>query len=247
MVAAMAAHPLIFALANPTPEILPEEVRAVRADAIIATGRTDYPNQVNNVLCFPYIFRGALDCGRDDDHRRDGDRRGACHRRAGAGRAERGGGRGLCRRDAGLRSRVPDPQALRPAADDEDRAGGGARGRRIRAWQARPIADCDAYREKLQSFVYASGQIDEADLRAGQAREDQARGLCRRRGRARAARGAGGGRRRPGAADADRPAGDHRRARREVRPAAEAGHRLRRRQRRPGRSATATSGRPTTA
>ena len=63
MVAKMAAKPLVFALANPTPEILPEEVKAVRDDAIIATGRTDYPNQVNNVLCFPFIFRGALDAG----------------------------------------------------------------------------------------------------------------------------------------------------------------------------------------
>ena len=63
MVAAMAPRPIIFALANPTPEILPEEVKAVRDDAIMATGRTDYPNQVNNVLCFPYIFRGALDSG----------------------------------------------------------------------------------------------------------------------------------------------------------------------------------------
>ena len=63
MVATMRANPIIFALANPTPEILPEEVHAVRNDAIIATGRTDYPNQINNVLCFPYIFRGALDSG----------------------------------------------------------------------------------------------------------------------------------------------------------------------------------------
>ncbi|MBX9868513.1 MAG: NADP-dependent malic enzyme, partial [Burkholderiaceae bacterium] len=63
MVQRMAAKPLILALANPTPEILPEEVKAVRDDAIMATGRSDYPNQVNNVLCFPYIFRGALDCG----------------------------------------------------------------------------------------------------------------------------------------------------------------------------------------
>ena len=60
MVATMRANPMIFALANPTPEILPEEVLQVRSDAIIATGRSDYPNQVNNVLCFPYIFRGAL-------------------------------------------------------------------------------------------------------------------------------------------------------------------------------------------
>jgi malate dehydrogenase (oxaloacetate-decarboxylating)(NADP+) len=63
MVARMAARPLIFALANPNPEITPEAVAAVRDDAIMATGRSDYPNQVNNVLCFPYIFRGALDVG----------------------------------------------------------------------------------------------------------------------------------------------------------------------------------------
>ncbi|MFT7288107.1 MAG: malate dehydrogenase (oxaloacetate-decarboxylating)(NADP+) [Halieaceae bacterium] len=63
MVSRMAARPIIFALANPTPEILPEQVRAVASDAIIATGRSDYPNQVNNVLCFPFIFRGALDVG----------------------------------------------------------------------------------------------------------------------------------------------------------------------------------------
>ena len=63
MVKQMAANPLILALANPTPEITPEAVREVRSDAVIATGRSDYPNQVNNVLCFPFIFRGALDVG----------------------------------------------------------------------------------------------------------------------------------------------------------------------------------------
>jgi len=63
MVSRMAMPPIIFALANPTPEILPETVRTVAPDAIIATGRSDYPNQVNNVLCFPFIFRGALDVG----------------------------------------------------------------------------------------------------------------------------------------------------------------------------------------
>ncbi len=63
MVATMAEQPIIMALANPTPEILPEEVKEVRPDALIATGRSDYPNQVNNVLCFPYLFRGALDVG----------------------------------------------------------------------------------------------------------------------------------------------------------------------------------------
>ena len=61
MIRSMAKNPLVFALSNPVPEILPEEVKATRSDAIIATGRSDYPNQVNNVLCFPFIFRGALD------------------------------------------------------------------------------------------------------------------------------------------------------------------------------------------
>ena len=61
MVKSMAAQPIIFAMANPDPEITPQEVAAVRDDAIMATGRSDYPNQVNNVLGFPYIFRGALD------------------------------------------------------------------------------------------------------------------------------------------------------------------------------------------
>ena len=63
MVKAMAPQPIILAMANPTPEIMPEEAKAARPDAIIGTGRSDYPNQVNNVLCFPFIFRGALDVG----------------------------------------------------------------------------------------------------------------------------------------------------------------------------------------
>src|SRR5437773_11058930 len=62
MVRSMADRPIIFTMANPDPEITPEEARAVRSDAIIATGRSDFPNQVNNVLGFPFIFRGALDC-----------------------------------------------------------------------------------------------------------------------------------------------------------------------------------------
>ncbi|OYU73022.1 MAG: NADP-dependent malic enzyme, partial [Burkholderiales bacterium PBB5] len=63
MVATMASQPIILALANPEPEIRPELAKQARPDCIMATGRSDYPNQVNNVLCFPYIFRGALDCG----------------------------------------------------------------------------------------------------------------------------------------------------------------------------------------
>ena len=84
MVAQMAPRPLIFALANPMPEILPEEAKAVRNDAVIATGRTDYPNQINNVLCFPFIFRGALDAGATSHHAHDGNRRRARNRRTGA-------------------------------------------------------------------------------------------------------------------------------------------------------------------
>ena len=59
----MADQPIILALANPVPEIMPDEARAARPDALIATGRSDFPNQVNNVLCFPFLFRGALDVG----------------------------------------------------------------------------------------------------------------------------------------------------------------------------------------
>jgi malate dehydrogenase (oxaloacetate-decarboxylating)(NADP+) len=63
LLTSMAEKPLILALANPTPEIMPELAREARPDAMICTGRSDFPNQVNNVICFPYIFRGALDCG----------------------------------------------------------------------------------------------------------------------------------------------------------------------------------------
>src|SRR5690606_32539434 len=63
MLRTMAERPLILALANPDPEIRPEDAKAARPDCVIATGRSDYPNQVNNVLCFPFIFRGAMDCG----------------------------------------------------------------------------------------------------------------------------------------------------------------------------------------
>ena len=104
MVAKMAAKPLIFALANPDPEIAPDDVAAVRDDAIMATGRSDYPNQVNNVLCFPYIFRGALDVGRQHRQRRDEDRLRA--RAGGAGAQGAVGGRGARLRRAGRRLRT---------------------------------------------------------------------------------------------------------------------------------------------
>jgi malate dehydrogenase (oxaloacetate-decarboxylating)(NADP+) len=88
MVKAMADKPLVMALANPNPEIMPEEARKARPDAMICTGRSDFPNQVNNVLCFPFIFRGALDVGataiRDEEGRGRRDR---------AARARSAGGR----------------------------------------------------------------------------------------------------------------------------------------------------------
>ncbi|MEO3690779.1 NADP-dependent malic enzyme [Roseateles paludis] len=156
MVASMAAQPLIFALANPTPEILPEEVQAVRQDAIMATGRTDYPNQVNNVLCFPYIFRGALDCGATTIN--DAMEVAAVHAIAQLAQAEQSEvvaaayvGANL---DFGPEYLIPKPfdprlmMRIAPAV---------ARAAQESGVASRPIRDWDAYLEKLQSFVYASG------------------------------------------------------------------------------------------
>ncbi|WP_457418574.1 NADP-dependent malic enzyme [Roseateles sp. P5_E7] len=156
MVATMAAQPLIFALANPTPEILPEEVLSVRSDAIMATGRTDYPNQVNNVLCFPYIFRGALDSGATTINVEM--EIAAVHAIADLAQAEQSEvvaaayvGATLSFGPEYLIPKPFDPRlmmriapAVAKAAEDSGVA-------------ARPIKDWDAYREKLQSFVYASG------------------------------------------------------------------------------------------
>ena len=156
MVKTMAARPLIFALANPTPEILPEEVKAVRDDAIMATGRTDYPNQVNNVLCFPYIFRGALDAGASTITVEM--EIAAVFAIADLAQAEQSEvvaaayvGQELAFGPEYLIPKPFDPRlmmkiapAVAKAAQDSGVA-------------LRPIADMDAYRERLQSFVYASG------------------------------------------------------------------------------------------
>ncbi|MBK1686594.1 NADP-dependent malic enzyme [Rubrivivax gelatinosus] len=157
MVRSMAARPIVFALANPTPEILPEEVKAVRDDAVIATGRTDYPNQVNNVLCFPYIFRGALDCGATTVT--DEMEIAAVHAIAGLAQAEQDdavaaayGGQTLSFGPEYLIPKPFDPRLMikiAPAVAASAQACGVAQ---------RPIEDFDAYREKLQAFVYASGQ-----------------------------------------------------------------------------------------
>ncbi|WP_349741495.1 NADP-dependent malic enzyme [Roseateles cavernae] len=156
MVAKMAERPLIFALANPTPEILPEAVAAVRSDAVMATGRTDYPNQVNNVLCFPYIFRGALDCGATTIN--DEMEIAAVYAIAELAQAEQSevvaaayAGANLSFGPEYLIPKPFDPRLMMkiaPAVALAAQASGVA---------ARPITDMDAYREKLQSFVYASG------------------------------------------------------------------------------------------
>ena len=156
MVKSMGAKPLIFALANPTPEILPEEVKAVRDDAIMATGRTDYPNQVNNVLCFPYIFRGALDAGASTITLEM--EIAAVHAIAELAQAEQSEvvaaayvGEQLAFGPEYLIPKPFDPRLMMKIAPAVAKAAADS------GVALRPIADMDAYRERLQSFVYASG------------------------------------------------------------------------------------------
>jgi len=156
MVASMAPNPLIFALANPTPEIMPEEIKRVRDDAVIATGRSDYPNQVNNVLCFPYIFRGALDCGASTITPEM--EVAAVHALRELAMAEQtdlmAQAYGGAVATFGREHLIPRPfdqrlmMRIAPAVAQAAAASGVA---------TRPIADLEAYREKLQTFVYASG------------------------------------------------------------------------------------------
>jgi malate dehydrogenase (oxaloacetate-decarboxylating)(NADP+) len=158
MVAKMAAHPLIFALANPNPEIQPEDVKAVRDDAIMATGRTDYPNQVNNVLCFPYIFRGALDAGASTIT--DEMEIAAVHAIAELAQAEQSevvaaayAGETLGFGPEYLIPKPFDPRLMMKIAPAVAQAAADS------GVALRPIADMAAYRERLQSFVLASGTV----------------------------------------------------------------------------------------
>ena len=158
MVKKMEAKPIIFALANPNPEILPEDVKLVRDDAIMATGRTDYPNQVNNVLCFPYIFRGALDAGASTITVEM--EIAAVYAIAELAQAEQSevvaaayvgeklafGPEYLIPKPFDPRLMIKIAPAVAQAAADSGVA-------------MRPIRDMDAYRQKLQSFVYASGTM----------------------------------------------------------------------------------------
>ena len=158
MVKSMAAKPLIFALANPNPEIDPEDVKAVRDDAIMATGRTDYPNQVNNVLCFPYIFRGALDSGATTITLEM--EIAAVHAIAELAQAEQSevvaaayAGEPLAFGPEYLIPKPFDPRLMMKIAPAVAQAAADS------GVASRPIADMDAYRERLQSFVYASGTM----------------------------------------------------------------------------------------
>ncbi|HEX2544192.1 MAG TPA: phosphate acyltransferase, partial [Ramlibacter sp.] len=156
MVKMMAAHPLILALANPNPEINPDEAKAARPDCIIATGRTDYPNQVNNVLVFPYIFRGALDSGATTITAEM--EVAAVYALAELAQAEQSevvaaayAGQQLSFGPEYLIPKPFDPRLMikiAPAVAKAAEESGVA---------LRPIKDMDAYRDQLQSFVYASG------------------------------------------------------------------------------------------
>ena len=158
MVAKMAPRPLVFALANPNPEINPDDVKAVRSDAIIATGRTDYPNQVNNVLCFPYIFRGALDAGASTITLEM--EIAAVHAIADLAQAEQSevvaaayAGEQLAFGPDYIIPKPFDPRLMMKIAPAVAQAAADS------GVALRPIQDMDAYRERLQSFVYASGTM----------------------------------------------------------------------------------------
>ncbi|HXF45492.1 MAG TPA: NADP-dependent malic enzyme, partial [Burkholderiaceae bacterium] len=157
MVRAMAPQPLIFAMANPTPEIMPEQAKAVRPDCIIGTGRSDYPNQVNNVLCFPFIFRGALDVGATTINEA---MKLACVRAlAELTHAEIPDEVASAYGAGGLRF---GPEYLIPKPFDprliERIAPAVAQAAMDSGVATRPLADMDAYRRRLRRFVYQSGR-----------------------------------------------------------------------------------------
>ncbi|MCX8098126.1 MAG: NADP-dependent malic enzyme [Casimicrobiaceae bacterium] len=155
--AKMAPSPLIFALANPEPEIMPDVAKAARPDAVIATGRSDYPNQINNVLCFPFIFRGALDVGATTVN--EAMKLAAMHAIADLAMAEQNDQVAAAYGEAGTLSFGPeylipkpfDPRLITRIAPAVAKAAMDS------GVATRPIADFDAYRERLTEFVYHSG------------------------------------------------------------------------------------------
>jgi malate dehydrogenase (oxaloacetate-decarboxylating)(NADP+) len=158
MVQAMADRPIIMALANPTPEIMPEDVKAVRSDAIIATGRSDYPNQVNNVLCFPFLFRGALDAGATTINE---EMKKACALAiAELAQAEASD---IVLTAYGAESFVFGPDYIIPKPFDprliSKLAPAVAKAAMDSGVATRPIQDFDAYFERLSDFVYRTGLV----------------------------------------------------------------------------------------
>jgi len=152
----MARYPLILALANPVPEIMPDQARKARPDAIIATGRSDYPNQVNNVLCFPFIFRGALDCGATEINEA---MKAACVRAlADLALAEPSD---IVRAAYGGQQLQFGPEYLIPKPFDprlmEHLAPAVARAAMESGVATRPIADLEAYRQDLRHRAYRTG------------------------------------------------------------------------------------------
>jgi len=158
MVARMAERPLILALANPHPEIMPEEALAVRPDAMICTGRSDYPNQVNNVLCFPYIFRGALDVGATAID--ESMKLAAVHAIAALAKEEPSD---IAARAYGGVSETFGPNYLIPSPFDQRLvlriAPAVARAAMESGIASRPIQDFESYSDRLHRFVFRSGLI----------------------------------------------------------------------------------------
>jgi malate dehydrogenase (oxaloacetate-decarboxylating)(NADP+) len=158
MVKAMARDPLILALANPTPEIMPEDAKAARPDAIIATGRSDYPNQVNNVLCFPFIFRGALDVGATTINE---EMKLACVKAiADLAMAEQSE---VVAKAYGDGERSFGPEYLIPRPFDPrlmlEISPAVAKAAMDSGVATRPIEDFEVYRQKLAEFVFRSGLV----------------------------------------------------------------------------------------
>ncbi|MCX5514839.1 NADP-dependent malic enzyme [Kaistia algarum] len=158
MVAKMADHPLILALANPSPEIMPEVARAARPDAMICTGRSDFPNQVNNVLCFPYIFRGALDVGATTIN----EEMKHAAVRAIAALAKEEPSDVVAQAYGGV-ERTFGPDFLIPSPFDQRLilriAPAVAKAAMESGVATRPIADFDAYMDRLTRFVFKSGLV----------------------------------------------------------------------------------------
>jgi len=158
MIASMAERPLVFALANPHPEILPEDVKAVRSDAVMASGRSDYANQINNVLCFPFVFRGALDVGATTINEEM--KKAAAIALASIAESEASD---VVLSAYGAETLVFGPDYILPKPFDPrliiEIAPAVARAAMDSGVAARPIEDFDAYREKLAGFVYQSGFV----------------------------------------------------------------------------------------